>query len=324
MINIFTEENEQTVHVICKWLEKNQEDYNLIYPDSLDFTLSIGKLEKGFSKGLSWCNIETDLFWYRRGSLNLMSHFAKKKGLNEIHRFKTQLEYETLENYIYGLIEKRRNFGTYGNAELNRLLTFDIAEKNNLQTPNYIVTNLKTDLDKFIETNQKIIVKSLANGIFQFKRNLLYTSFTKLFTANDFRRLPEFFFPTLFMEYIKKDFEIRIFYIKGKFYSCAIMSQSNKKTRLDFRNYDLEYPNRFAPYKIPSEIASKLKKVIRFFKLKTCSIDMIVNTQGEFFFLEINPVGQFGFIGYPCNYYLEKKLAEELINSKKKLIYEGK
>ncbi len=44
------------------------------------------------------------------------------------------------------------------------------------------------------------------------------------------------------------------------------------------------------------------------------SIDMIVNTKNEFIFLEVNPVGQFGMVSEPCNYFLEKKVAEFLLN----------
>jgi D-alanine-D-alanine ligase-like ATP-grasp enzyme len=42
------------------------------------------------------------------------------------------------------------------------------------------------------------------------------------------------------------------------------------------------------------------------------SIDMIVTPKNEYVFLEVNPVGQFGMVSYPCNYNLEKKIAEYL------------
>ena len=38
----------------------------------------------------------------------------------------------------------------------------------------------------------------------------------------------------------------------------------------------------------------------------------------QYVFLEVNPEVQVGMVSYPCNYYLEKKLAEELIKSHKK------
>ena len=48
-------------------------------------------------------------------------------------------------------------------------------------------------------------------------------------------------------------------------------------------------------------------------KLDTGSIDMIVTLDGEYVFLEINPIGQFGMVSYHCNYHLEKRIAEYII-----------
>lgn len=316
MINIFTEENEQTVYLICKWLESKSEDYNLIFPDSIDFNVFVSKKKKAFAKGLTWSDFGSDLFWYRRGALNLIAGLVENSDLDQLEKSHAIIEYDTLEYYLNWLIKSGRNFGTFGNAELNRLQTFDIAMDNKLQTPNYIVTNSKSDVWDFMRIHQKIIVKSIANGMFELHGSHLYTTLTKLFSQNDFKKLPDKFFPSLFVEYINKDFEIRIFYLAGSFYSCAIMSQANKRTKLDFRNYDLENPNRYAPYKIPRFLETKLKKIINYFQLKTCSIDMIVRDTGEYIFLEINPVGQFTFIGHPCNYYLEKELTDQLIISK--------
>jgi hypothetical protein len=36
--------------------------------------------------------------------------------------------------------------------------------------------------------------------------------------------------------------------------------------------------------------------------------------KGEYVFLEVNPIGQFGMVSAPCNYNLEKKIAQYLIN----------
>ena len=44
----------------------------------------------------------------------------------------------------------------------------------------------------------------------------------------------------------------------------------------------------------------------------------------EFVFLEVNPVGQFGWVSKNCNYYLEKKIALKLINLKKKFAMDHK
>jgi glutathione synthase/RimK-type ligase-like ATP-grasp enzyme len=51
--------------------------------------------------------------------------------------------------------------------------------------------------------------------------------------------------------------------------------------------------------------------------LDSGSIDMIVSTEGKYIFLEVNPVGQFGMVSYPCNYYIERDIADYLSQPKK-------
>jgi len=46
--------------------------------------------------------------------------------------------------------------------------------------------------------------------------------------------------------------------------------------------------------------------------LESGSIDLILDKSGNIYFLEINPVGQFGMTSVPTNYYLEKKVAKEI------------
>ena len=49
---------------------------------------------------------------------------------------------------------------------------------------------------------------------------------------------------------------------------------------------------------------------MRKLKLDSGSIDIIVTNKGEYVFLEVNPVGHFTQVSSPCNYYLEKEIAE--------------
>lgn len=90
----------------------------------------------------------------------------------------------------------------------------------------------------------------------------------------------------------------------------AIFSQQTDQTSVDFRKYSRETPNRVVPFKLPVEIESKLKKVMSILGLNTGSIDLIYTLDSKFVFLEVNPVGQFGMVSYPCNYQIEQKIAK--------------
>ena len=97
------------------------------------------------------------------------------------------------------------------------------------------------------------------------------------------------------------------------FFSMAIFSQSNSKTKIDFREYDNEIPNRCVPYILPKYIEKLLLKFSKKVGLNSGSFDLIKTVDDNYVFLEVNPAGQFGMVSYPCNYFLEEKIANHLI-----------
>jgi pyruvate carboxylase len=100
--------------------------------------------------------------------------------------------------------------------------------------------------------------------------------------------------------------------LKKKFYTMAIFSQLDRQTSTDFRKYNKQKPNRNVPYLLPKNIKNKIIKLMENCNLNTGSIDMIVDKDDNYIFLEINPVGQFGMVSIPCNYFLEREIALEL------------
>lgn len=52
--------------------------------------------------------------------------------------------------------------------------------------------------------------------------------------------------------------------------------------------------------------------------LNTGPIDLIRGLDDKYYFLEINPVGQYGFISKPCNYDIDYEIFNFLTNEKEK------
>jgi D-alanine-D-alanine ligase-like ATP-grasp enzyme len=89
----------------------------------------------------------------------------------------------------------------------------------------------------------------------------------------------------------------------------AIFSQNDEQTKIDFRKYNHLKPNRNVPFMLPPEIEKKLIQLSKKIGVNCGSIDMIVTSNNDFVFLEINPIGQFGMVSTPCNYVLNEKIA---------------
>ena len=68
-------------------------------------------------------------------------------------------------------------------------------------------------------------------------------------------------------------------------------------------------------YNLPIDLQSKLDKLMKKLDLNSGSIDMLKTEEGEFFFIEVNPVGQFLGYGTQNNYKLEKKVSDWLIKN---------
>lgn len=201
-----------------------------------------------------------------------------------------------------------------GHRYINKLVVLNVAKECGLIIPETLVTNRKSDILTFIGHNKSIIVKPLSEPFFYSYDNANYGLYTQLLTMRELAEMPEKIFPCLVQNCIKKDFEIRVFYIDEDFYSAAILSQANSQTEVDFRKYNFENPNRLIPCDIPLRLKLKIVKFMHKMNLKTGSLDLIKSGK-DYVFLEVNPVGQFGMISKPCNYDLDKVIAKYLMKN---------
>ena len=170
-----------------------------------------------------------------------------------------------------------------------------------------------SELKECTQNIQKIITKSFSEYRFFMKYKTVYAYFKGPLLFVDFNSFNDInFSQSLFQQYIPKKYEIRSFYLKGQFRSMAIFSQQNEKTKLDFRNYDQERPNRNVPYNLPKSLEQKLHKLMLKLDINCGSMDIIVTPDDQYYFLEVNPFGQFQWLSKGCNYFLERMIAKNL------------
>lgn len=263
--------------------------------------------------------------WYRRQGLgkNLLqyqfSNFRNRQLFHE-HNGDEQLksyldnESDTLLEYIYSRVEKscQRRLGSYFKRNLNRLEVLELAAQYGFAIPTFWVATQEKQINELL-AEKELVTKAAADGLYEVIGNRRYYTYTeKLFPHDIAEENAQNIFPTLVMEQVHKKFEVRCFYLYGTFYSMAIFSQGSSQTTVDFRKYNNTVPNRTEPFRLPSVEEGKLRKIFQQLGLSTGSADLIVNTNGEFVFLEINPGGQFGMVSGPCNYHLEQKVAKYL------------
>lgn len=323
MILILSEVGDYNTNIVIKWLKYFKKDYIRINPENRFDVEKISETEIILKNVTN--NTRIDLkkitaYWYRRGAININNPLFENTNKNSfIEELNSEIKSHTsvLISYLnYYLTDLRIRIGKYEDNYINKLVVLNLAKKIGLVCPESIIINNKIELLKFIENNGEVITKPISQGSVYGNKSKL-KGLTKLISNKDIEIIPDSFLPTMFQKMIHKKYELRVFYLNGMFYSMAIFSQNDEQTKVDFRNYNFEKPNRTVPYFLPKTIKAKLNKLMRNLKMNCGSIDLIYGEDHKYYFLEINPVGQFNQVTYPCNYKIEKIIANELVGLKK-------
>jgi ATP-GRASP peptide maturase of grasp-with-spasm system len=269
---------------------------------------------------------DIEAVWYRKGKNWLCDQFypVTIEGhcvFSDYLNYKFKCEESTLSEYLHFIIETSVPvLGTSIKGDLNKLLVLKAAKECGLMTPAFYVTNHTGGIQQAFNLSSGLITKSMSDGLYLFENkvnNTGYFSYTEKVDKEMTQHLPESFSPSFLQENILKKYELRVFYLDGKCYSMAILSQSDEQTKTDFRKYNEKKPNRFVPFKLPATVERNVIRLFRKLELNTGSADLLVDLQDQYYFLEINPVGQFGMVSSPCNYYLEKQVALKLLENEK-------
>lgn len=329
-IIIFSIGVDMSTSTVIRWLNKMGEEVIRINGDEDRFRLKfIDDTGVYFTDllGNEIVNLcEAKSCWYRRNAFSRNtiqykhSNVAGKDLFNDkdknpdILKKHLDQEYEALIQYIYRRTENAApiTLGSYFTRKLNRLEVLDTARTYGLKVPSFYITTAESQVYSLCQT-MELVSKAISDGIYEVVNQKRYYTYTEKINPQELFPNDEIpIYPSLLMPEIKKDFEIRAFYLNGHFYSMAIFSQNNKQTEVDFRKYSQDLPNRMEPFELPADISGKLQQLFIHYNLNTGSADIIVDKKGDYYFLEINPVGQFGMVSEPCNYSLELKIAQYL------------
>lgn len=300
MILIISNNNEITTTEVIKWLLKLGKNFIRVHEDEI-FDIKI-KEKRIYIESLrnSFFIDEITSVWYRRGGLKFNRLLYKNEAINL-----NMNEYQHwLEDYIMKVLESKKHINKQSNSDINKLLVLEEAQKAGLDIPSYFLADTTDDV-----ILNKTIIKTIGGN--PRMEDILKDSSGMMYTTVIQENEDENFFITFFQEKIEKDYEIRSFYLNGKIWSMAIFSQNDDQTKVDFRKYNDKKPNRKVPYRLPKNIEQKIHLLMQSLDLNSGSLDFI-KSGSKYYFLEVNPVGQFLGMSVLCNYLLEKEIAEYL------------
>lgn len=321
MILVLSEESDITTNEVIDWLAHyrvpfvriNKEDRVHIGHFSLD-----GSGQLSFALHLRDTIIRSDEitgYFNRRGffSFNLKVPRSDDREISDDLRNHIRQDALDLNEFVAFMLENSvPHIGEFRLQRVNKLTVLKMAAECGLAVPPCHISENIAQIEALLAPGEPLVTKGISDT-FSSESSALgidISCYTSRVSPDDLRSSRRNIAPTLFQKEIDKLLEVRTFYLLGRCYSMAIISQNNQKTAVDYRRYDSEIPNRNVPFRLPAAIEQQLDALMRRLGLSTGSADFIVDRDCRYYFLEVNPVGQFGALSETCNYQLEKQIAE--------------
>ena len=167
-----------------------------------------------------------------------------------------------------------------------------------LDIPATLISARRDSVASFIqEAKGNVVVKAVKHG-FLLRENEVWVATTQRLAPNytvEFESFAQV--PMVYQNEIKKEYDIRIVVVLDKVFATAIHSQDSEETSVDWRVSDIKQIQ-LHHERIPilESLKHKCKSLVRFFSLKYSSMDFALGKDGVYYFLELNPNGQWAWI----------------------------
>jgi hypothetical protein len=187
-----------------------------------------------------------------------------------------------INSLLQDLIRQKKFILAYPFAEkkLSKIRQLEIAAKI-FNTPKYkFIFNEKPNNFK----ENKLVFKSLSGHEIS-KNDVVYT------TLVDPKKL-DHRFPWFLQQYIKKEYDITVFYLYKKIW-CVRHKSSVKGNIVDWRRNVKTY---WSEIKLSRKIRSKINRYMTLCKIEYGRLDFCQDSKGVIWFLEVNPNGQFAWM----------------------------
>lgn len=246
----------------------------------------------------------TDIY-YRRPELPSYNDKELTDGEKSFYQIEI---YYTLEGVYRLLADKHwfNNVFAIRNAE-NKIYQLLLAKEIGLTIPATLISNSYNDMGIFLSQG-KHIIKPVHNARIMDGENsrIVYTSEVKQDVVKEEAEVNINYLQSK----IEKISDIRATFIGKNCFAVAIDSQKLEETCVDWRKG--EHILQHTPIELPNDIQTKCIRMMERLGLNYGAIDFILDKDGNYVFLEINPNGQWAWIEHLTGLPISKEIVKNL------------
>jgi hypothetical protein len=298
------------VHALCvaQDLEKMGQPFRLVDSSRLAQEERI-EFRAGQQSGSTWTDMDgqpieldaVDTVWHRRRFLPAVA--ARHSGSDHAY---FQREWTEMISGVFAALD-RAWFVNDPDRQLAAVkpLQLRLAERLGLRIPDTLITNDPAAAAAFVERHgRRVVHKTLSPPRHRFLP-------TKAWSESDREVLHDLVLaPTIFQETVTDCRELRLTVIGDQVFAAEFRPAVGL---IDGR-LDLETPYR--PHSVPNDLSRRLLALVRQLGLVFSTIDMKLTDDGEYVFLELNPMGQYLYVEILAGLPLTAAMAEMLAHGR--------
>lgn len=188
----------------------------------------------------------------------------------------------------------------------NKLYQLKCAKEIGLHVPQTYIGNV---VPEYISLTNNYVVKPLDTALFYTDTQELFT-YSTMVNGQDLLDENINDAPIILQEYLENKLDLRVTVIGSKIYPVSITNNGQHIVG-DWRKNPkktLQYTETFLPQNVKDKILELMDKL----KLVFGGIDLIISNN-KYYFIEVNPTGEWGWLSSGCNIPIEKAIVEELL-----------
>jgi len=197
----------------------------------------------------------------------------------------------------------------------NKMLQLRVASACGFPIPPTYVGNDPVLIRQFHERfDHDVIIKDLDLPVLELADGPYY-SFTTRLATQALEQLDGLrFAPVCLQQHVKKRYELRVTVVGNRVFAARIDSQASSETAMDYRRGELwSKPERYAATAIPDAVAARCRSVVHALDLDYGAVDLIVDPDDRYVFLEVNSTGAWIWIQGLTGLHITEAIADLLI-----------
>lgn len=198
----------------------------------------------------------------------------------------------------------------------NKVKQLALARETGFRIPETLISSRPTDVLDFANRHDRdVISKAVKNG-FLTSRDTVNLIFTSSVEYSDYLSLErsERIIPSIFQPRLEKECDLRITIVGESVFPAAILSQEHVTTSIDWRTWetvsDVDLVHK--AFDLPKNVSSMCVEFNRRLDLQFSCIDLVLTKQGDFYFLEVNPNGQWAWIEEMVGFPIRDAIIDQL------------